>query len=111
MPTHYLYLILAIITETLGTTALPATKGFTRIGPAAIVVLSYALSFYFMSLALKVMPVGVVYAIWSGVGIVLIAFMGLIIYGQKLDLPAIIGLALIISGVLVLHLFSATTTH
>ncbi|MFY0632553.1 MAG: QacE family quaternary ammonium compound efflux SMR transporter [Vannielia sp.] len=111
MPKTYLFLVLAIVAETVGTVALPATKGFTRLAPAVLVVVAYAVSFYFLSLTVKVMPVGVVYAIWSGLGIVLIAMMGLLLYNQKLDLPAIIGLGLILAGVLVLHLFSSATPH
>ncbi|SIN93020.1 DMT family transporter [Vannielia litorea] len=111
MPKTYLFLVLAILAETIGTVALPATRGFTRLAPALVVVAAYAVSFYFLSLTVKVMPVGVVYAIWSGLGIVLIAVMGFLLYNQRLDLPAVIGLGLILSGVLVLHLFSATTGH
>ncbi|MBY6153004.1 QacE family quaternary ammonium compound efflux SMR transporter [Vannielia litorea] len=111
MPKTYLFLVLAIVAETIGTVALPATKGFTRLAPAAVVVVAYGVSFYFLSLTVKVMPVGVVYAIWSGLGIVLIALMGFLLYNQRLDLPAVLGLGLILSGVLVLHLFSATTGH
>ena len=111
MPKTYLFLVLAIVAETIGTVALPATRGFTRLAPALVVVLAYAVSFYFLSLTVKVMPVGVVYAIWSGLGIVLIALMGLLLYGQKLDLAAVLGLALILAGVLVLHLFSSSTPH
>ncbi|MGR3795002.1 DMT family transporter [Vannielia sp. SX4] len=111
MPKTYLFLVLAIVAETIGTVALPATKGFTRLAPAAVVVVAYAVSFYFLSLTVKVMPVGVVYAIWSGLGIVLIALMGFLLYNQRLDLPAVLGVGLILSGVLVLHLFSATTGH
>ena len=74
-------------------------------------VIFYLISFYFMALALKVMPVGIVYAIWSGLGIVCIAGIGYVIFGQKLDLPALVGLFMIIAGILVIHLFSNTTTH
>jgi small multidrug resistance pump len=111
MPTVYIYLLIAVVFETVGTTALNATAQFTRLVPSLIVVASYACAFYFLALTLRSMPVGVVYALWSGIGIVLIAFMGLLIYGQKLDLPAVIGLALIISGIAVIHLWSDTTPH
>lgn len=111
MPAHYVYLIAAIAAETIGTTALQASQQFTRIGPAALVVIAYGLSFYFMSFALKAMPVGIVYAIWSGLGIVFIAALGLLLFGQKLDLPALLGMALIIAGILIIHLFSSTATH
>ena len=111
MPTHYVALIAAIVAETIGTSALQASHQFTRLVPSVVVVVAYALSFYLLAIALKVMPVGVVYAIWSGLGIVLIAIAGLIIFGQKLDLAAVLGLGLIIAGVVVLHLFSNSTTH
>lgn len=111
MPVHYVALFAAILAETIGTSALQASQQFTRLWPSVLVVVSYALAFYLLSVTLKVMPVGVVYAIWSGLGIVLIAIAGLVIFGQKLDLAAVIGLALIIAGVVVLHAFSKTTPH
>ncbi len=111
MPLHYLWLFIAILTETIGTTALQASQQFTRLWPSVCVVLFYGASFYFMALALKVMPVGIVYAIWSGLGIVLIAGIGYVLFGQRLDLPAVLGLALIIAGILVIHLFSTASTH
>lgn len=111
MPAHYIWLFFAILTETLGTTALQASQQFTRFWPALAVVVFYGLSFYCMSFALRSMPVGIVYAIWSGLGIVLIAGIGFVLFGQKLDMPALLGLALIISGILIIHLFSASNTH
>ena len=111
MPSHYVTLIAVIVAESIGTPALQASHQFTRLVPSVVVVVAYALSFYLLAIALKVMPVGVVYAIWSGLGIVLIAIAGLIIFGQKLDLAAVLGLGLIIAGVVVLHLFSNSTTH
>jgi small multidrug resistance pump len=111
MPAHYIWLFFAILTETMGTTALQASQQFTKLWPAIATVTFYALSFYFMSFALKAMPVGIVYAIWSGLGIVLIACIGYVLFGQKLDLPALLGLGLIITGILVVHLFSKTSTH
>ena len=111
MPKTWLFLILAIVAETIGTVGLPATRGFTRLGPTALVLVAYGVAFFFLAQAVKVMPVGVVYAIWSGLGIVLVALMGLVFYGQKLDWPGVIGLALILAGVLVLHLFSSATPH
>jgi small multidrug resistance pump len=111
MPVHYIYLIVAIAAETIGTSAIQASQQFTRLWPSVLVVVAYAASFYFMSLALKVMPVGVVYAIWSGLGIVLIALIGRVVFGQRLDWPAMAGLALIIAGILIIHIFSRTTTH
>lgn len=111
MPTAYIFLLFAIVAETIGTVALQASQQFTRIGPTAIMVVTYILSFYLMSLALKTMPLGVVYAIWSGLGIVLIAILAYLMYGQKLDLPAIIGLGMIMGGIVIIHLFSNTSTH
>ena len=111
MPAHYIGLFFAILTETLGTTALQASQQFTRFWPALAVVVFYGLSFYCMSFALQAMPVGNVYAIWSGLGLVLIAGIGFVLFGQRLDLPAMLGLALIIGGILIIHLFSATNTH
>lgn len=108
---HYIYLLLAILTETAGTMALQASEQFTRVGPSVLVVLGYAASFYFMALVLKFMPVGIVYAIWSGVGIALIAAMGKVLFNQQLDLPAYLGIALILIGILVIQLFSETATH
>lgn len=111
MPVHYIYLIIAIAAETIGTTALQASQQFTRVGPTILVVLAYGVAFYMLGLALKFMPVGIAYAIWSGLGIVLIAAIGFVAFGQKLDLPALFGMALIIVGILVIHLFSATSGH
>lgn len=111
MPVHYIWLFIAIVTETLGTTALQASQQFTRFWPSVAVVLFYGASFYFMALALKFMPVGIVYAIWSGLGIVLIAGIGFVLFGQKLDLPAVLGLGLIITGIVIIHLFSGSQTH
>jgi small multidrug resistance pump len=111
MPLTYLYLILAVAAETVGTTALQASQQFTRAGPSALVVASYATAFYLLSLTLRTMPVGVVYAIWSGLGIVFIAAIAWIVFGQRLDWPAMIGMALILAGILVIHLFSGAAPH
>ncbi|ADO42603.1 DMT family transporter [Ketogulonicigenium vulgare] len=111
MPTHYITLIAAILFEIVATSALNASQQFTRLWPSVIVVIGYCASFYLLSMTLKVMPVGVVYAIWSGVGIVLVAGVGLVLFGQKLDLAAIIGISLILAGVLVINLFSSSSTH
>ncbi len=108
---HYVYLAIAILTETVATSAIQASQQFTRIGPSLIVVIGYAASFYFMALTLKVMPIGIVYALWSGVGIVLIAAIGYVVFNQKLDAPAVIGIVLIIVGIVVIQLFSTTKTH
>ena len=88
---HYLHLFIAVLCETIGTSALQASHQFTRLGPSILVVVGYAMSFYFMSLTLRAMPVGVVYAMWSGLGILLIAIIGFVVFGQKLDLPAVLG--------------------
>lgn len=111
MPIHYVYLILAILFETIGTTALQASHQFTRLGPSIVVIGGYAISFWLLSLALAYMPVGIVYAIWSGLGIVFIALIGYAVFGQRLDPAAILGMALILVGILVIHLFSASSTH
>ena len=111
MPIHYIYLFLAVLAETIGTTALQASAQFSRFWPSVLVVVGYAIAFYLLGLTLKYMPVGIVYAIWSGLGIVLIASIGFIVFGQRLDLPAIIGLCMIIAGILVIHLLSNTTQH
>ncbi|SDG15053.1 DMT family transporter [Sulfitobacter delicatus] len=108
---HYLWLFIAIVAETLGTTALQASQQFTRLWPSVAVVAFYLVSFYCMSLALKVMPVGIVYAFWAGLGIVCIAAIGYLLFDQRLDGPALLGLALIISGILIIHLFSQSSTH
>lgn len=111
MPKSYIFLILAILTETIGTTALQASQQFTRPGPSIIVVTGYALSFYLLALAFKTIPVGIAYAIWSGLGIVFIAAIGFVVFGQRLDLPAILGMAMILAGILMIHLFSSTAPH
>ncbi|WP_166415675.1 DMT family transporter [Cochlodiniinecator piscidefendens] len=111
MPKHYLFLLIAVITETIGTSALEASQQMTRVVPAVIVVVAYVLSFYFMALTLKYMPVGIVYALWSGLGIVSIAIIGYLVFGQSLDWPAVAGLAMIMSGILVIHLFSNSAAH
>ncbi|EEW57256.1 Ethidium bromide-methyl viologen resistance protein EmrE [Tritonibacter mobilis] len=108
---HYLYLMAAVLAETIGTTALQASQQFTRLVPSVIVVIAYAVSFFLMSLTLKFMPVGIVYAIWSGLGIVLIAAIGFLVFGQRIDLPAIAGMAMIIGGILIIHLFSTSSGH
>ena len=108
---HYLWLVLAILAETLGTTALQASDQFTRFWPSVAVVVSYGIAFYFLGLTLKYMPVGIVYAVWSGLGIVCIAGIGYVLFGQKLDAPALLGLGLILCGILIIHLFSNSTTH
>jgi small multidrug resistance pump len=111
MTRAWIYLGIAILAEVIATSALKASLGFTRPGPSTIVVVGYGIAFYFLSLTLQTLPVGVTYAIWSGVGIVLITLFAWLVYGQSLDLPAIAGLALIIAGVVVLNVFSKTVVH
>ena len=107
----YLYLGVAILAEVIATTALRASDGFTQLWPSVISIVGYVVAFYFLSLTLRTMPVGIAYAIWSGVGIVLISLAGWLIYKQLLDLPAIIGMGLIMAGVIVINLFSRSTVH
>ena len=109
MPVSYIYLVAAILAETIGTTALHASQQFTRLAPSLIVVAGYGVSFYLLALALREIPVGIAYAIWSGLGIVFIAAIGYLAFGQRLDLPALLGMAMILGGILVIHLFSAST--
>jgi len=107
----YLYLTIAIVTEVIATSALKASEQFTRLIPSLIVVGGYTCSFYFLSLVLQNIPVGIAYAIWSGVGIVLVAIAGAFLYRQVPDWPAILGMAMIIGGVVVINLFSRTVSH
>lgn len=100
------YLAIAIVSEVIGTSALKSSAGFTRLIPSLFVVVGYSAAFYFLSLALRSIPVGVAYAIWSGAGIALVSVVGWFVFGQRLDLAAIIGMALITAGVLVLYFFS-----
>lgn len=107
----WIFLGIAIVAEVIATSALKAAAGFSRPGPSAIVVVGYGISFYFLSLTLQTIPVGVTYAIWSGVGIVLITLVAWLMYGQALDAAAILGLALITAGVIVLNMFSRVVAH
>lgn len=111
MPLHYLYLVIAVAAETIGTTALQASNQFTKFWPSVLVIAAYAVAFYFLGVVLKYIPVGIAYAIWSGLGIVLIAVIGFAVFGQRLDLPALLGLGMIISGIVVIQLFSNAATH
>jgi len=108
---HWLILGVAIVSEVIATSALKAADGFTRLLPSAIVVVGYGIAFSCLSLVLRTLPVGIVYAIWSGAGVALIALVGWLIYGQALDLPAIVGMGLIVAGVVVLNVFSRTVAH
>ena len=106
---HWLFLGIAIVAEVTATSALKASEGFSRLWPSAVVVLGYGVAFYFLSLTLRTMPVGVAYAIWSGLGVVLVALLSWWLFGQKLDLAALLGMGLIVAGVLVMNLFSSST--
>jgi small multidrug resistance pump len=108
---HYLYLGVAIVSEVIGTIALKSSEGFTRWTPSTIVVIGYASAFYFLSLCLDKIPVGIAYAIWSGIGIVLIAVLGVIVHKQRLDPGTVVGMALILAGVIVINVFSKSATH
>lgn len=107
----YLFLAGAIVAETIGTTALSQTQGFTKVTPSIIVAISFSISFFLMSLALRTIPVGIAYAIWAGVGIILITILGRVFLKQTLDAPAFVGIALILAGVVTLRLFSAAGAH
>ena len=107
----YLYLLVAIVCEVIATSALKQADGFTRLWPSLVCIAGYGAAFYLLSIPLKTMPVGIVYAIWSGAGIVLIAAVGIVWFKQSLDLAAVIGLALIIAGVLIVNLFFRTIGH
>ena len=108
---QYLILFAAVVFETIGTSALQASQQFTRLGPSVAVVVAYVISFILLGWALKFMPVGIAYAIWSGLGIVLIAAIGYAVFGQRLDLPAVLGLGLILAGIVVINLFSSSASH
>ena len=107
----YLYLAIAIVAEVIGTSALKASDEFTNLVPSLVVVAGYGVAFYFMTLALRSIPIGITYAVWSGVGIVLITVAGGLLYEEIPDVPAIIGMGLIVTGVVVIHVFSKTVGH
>lgn len=107
----YVYLSIAVVAEVIGTTALKSSEGFTRLWPSVTVVVGYAVAFYFLSLVLKTIPVGVAYAIWAGLGIVLIALIGAVLFKQLPDLPALIGMGLIVAGLVVINVFSNMDVH
>ncbi len=108
---NYLYLALAILCEVVGTLSLKASAGFTRPLPSVLVLVGYGLAFLFLSFTLRTVPVGVAYAVWSGAGVVLITVASYFIYGQSLDAPALLGIALILAGVVVVHGFSRSAAH
>ncbi|KAB1498701.1 MAG: SMR family transporter [Serratia proteamaculans] len=107
----FMYLTMAIVAEVIATTMLKASEGFTRLWPSLVVVVGYAVAFWGLSMVVKTMPLGIVYAIWSGMGIVLVSIAAVFVYQQKLDLPAVFGMGLIIAGVLVINLLSKTAAH
>ncbi len=107
----YLYLLAAIVSEVIGTTFLKESDGFTRLGPGTVTVVTYMLAFYFLSMTLKTIPTGIAYAIWSGVGMVLITAVAWLFQGQRLDPPAMIGMGLIVAGVAIINLFSNAAAH
>ncbi|MDN7430376.1 QacE family quaternary ammonium compound efflux SMR transporter [Burkholderia sp. AU16741] len=107
----YAWLAIAIVAEVIGTSALRAADGFTRLWPSVLVVAGYGVAFYCLSLTLRTMPVGIIYAVWSGAGIVLITLVAMLLYRQVPDVPAVIGLGLIVAGVAVLNLFSKMQAH
>jgi small multidrug resistance pump len=107
----YFYLAIAIIAEVVATSALKASAEFTRLFSSIIVVAGYGAAFYFMTLVLRTLPLGITYAVWSGIGIVLVALIGALFYRQIPDIPAILGMVLIISGVAIIHIFSKTINH
>jgi len=108
---HWILLGLAILAEVVGTSAMKASEGFSKVLPSLITVVFYGIAFYLLSLTLRTIPVGIAYAVWSGVGIVLISLVAWVLYGQKLDLAGLIGMGLIISGVIVLNVFSKSSAH
>lgn len=108
---HLAFLFIAILLETVGTSMLKMSEQFSKLFPTLLTIIAYIGAFYFLSLTLKSIPVGIAYALWSGIGIIIISFIGYFFFKQSLDLPAIIGLALIIAGVVIINVFSQSTTH
>ena len=111
MNTQWLYLGIAIVAEVIATSTMKATQGFSRLEPSLVVAAGYLVAFYFLSLTLRTLPVGVAYAVWSGVGIALVSLIAWLVYGQTLDGPAIVGMGLIVAGVVVLNGFSKSVAH
>ncbi len=108
---QWIFLSVAIVSEVIATSALKATEEFTRLWPSVIVVIGYLSAFYFLTLTLRTIPIGIAYAIWSGVGVALITLVGWLFYKQTLDMPAFVGIALIVTGVVVLNVFSRAVPH
>ncbi|SER84802.1 small multidrug resistance pump [Vreelandella subterranea] len=107
----FVYLVLAIIAEVIATSALKASMGFTRPLPSLLVVGGYGVAFYLLSLVLRSLPVGITYAIWAGLGIVLVTLVGVVVFGEKPDVPGIVGIGLIVAGVVMLQVFSKMSVH
>jgi small multidrug resistance pump len=107
----HLYLFIAIVGEVAATSALKAAEGFTRLLPSIVVIVGYGIAFFFLSLVLKTIPVGIAYAVWSGLGIVIITVIAAILFRQIPDMPAMVGMSFIIAGVVIINLFSNTVTH
>ncbi len=107
----YIYLAIAIVAEVVATSALKASEEFTKLLPSLIVIIGYGVAFYFLTLTLRTIPIGITYAVWAGLGIVLVALVGAILYKQIPDLPAIIGMVLIVAGVATIQVFSKTIGH
>lgn len=108
---HWIYLAIAIVAEVIGTSFLKISEGMTRLAPSIAVTVSYVIAFYFLSLTLRTMPLGIAYAVWAGAGMALITLSGYVIFGQALDVPAIVGIALIVAGVVVINLSSSSIPH
>lgn len=108
---QYLLLLLAIVAETIATSSLKMSEQFTKLVPSIITVIGYGAAFYCLSLVLKTVPVGIAYALWSGIGIILITLIGVFYFKQHLDLPAVIGLACIVVGVVIINVFSKSVSH
>lgn len=108
---RFLYLFVAIVSETVGTTLLKQSDGFSRLGPTLASLGAYGLAFYFLSLTLREIPTGVAYALWSGIGIVLVAIIAWLVHGQRPDAPAVLGMGLILAGVVVMQVWSKVSTH
>jgi len=111
MRIEYVYLLIAIIAEVIATSSLKASQGFTRFIPSMVVLLGYGAAFYLLSLSLNGIGVGVAYALWSGIGIILLAAVGVVVFGEKIDRPAVIGFVLILAGVVILNLYSKVLAH
>jgi len=108
---HWVYLAIAIVAEVVGTSFLKASAGFTKLLPTVMVAVGYGLAFFFLSLTVDKVPTGIAYAVWSGAGVTLITAIGWLFFGQKLDGPALVGIGLIVTGVVVLNLFSKSAAH